>query len=77
MIVEVEYQRLRLENSCLWKATSITNPESIEIEVRGHRSFDELSVHAQIVFGGFLNRDVFHMQNIMQLHQHRLIADID
>jgi hypothetical protein len=58
-------------------ATSITNPESIDIEVRGHRSFDELSVHEQIVFGGFLNRDVFHMQNVMQLHQHGLIADVD
>jgi hypothetical protein len=58
-------------------ATAITNPESIDIEVRGHRSFEELSVHEQIVFGGFLNRDVFHMQNVMQLYQHGLLEDVD
>ena len=58
-------------------ATSIQNPESIDIEVRGHRNFDELSVHEQIVFGGFLNRDVFHVQNVLQLHEHGLVPDVD
>jgi hypothetical protein len=56
---------------------SIEYPETTDIQIRGHHCYDDLSLHEQVVFGGLINRDVFHMQNVMQLHSHGLISDVD
>ncbi len=56
---------------------SISHPETIDIQVRGHHCFEELSMQEQILFSGFINEYVFQHQNVMQLHNHGLVEDVD
>jgi hypothetical protein len=56
-------------------ALSIEHPEALDIQVSGHQSFDSLSPRDQFIFGGIINRDVFHMQNVMQLYDFDLVSD--
>jgi hypothetical protein len=48
-----------------------------ELLVRGHHSLDNLSRKEGSFFHAWILREIFHMQNIMQLHRRGLLNDID
>ena len=58
-------------------AQSMELPETIDIQVRGHYDFEELSVYEQILFGGLINREVINMQNVMQFYEKGLVSKVD
>jgi hypothetical protein len=58
-------------------AQSIEHPETFELQNRGHHCYTDLSRQEQVVFGGLINRNVFHMQNVMQFHDNGLISEVD
>ena len=58
-------------------AQTVEHPDTIIMMVRGHHSYDKLSIEEKQVFGGILNRDVIHMPNVMQYHDKKLIDDVD
>jgi hypothetical protein len=43
------------------------HPEWAEVLVRGHRCLDDLSAHEAQMFEAWILREIFHMQNVMQL----------
>jgi hypothetical protein len=53
------------------------HPEVTDILVRGHISLDSLSANEKVIFSAWLVREVFHMQNIMQLHTRGLLSSVD
>ena len=48
-----------------------------EILVRGHNCINSLSSNETVIFNAWLLREVFHMQNIMQLHRSGLLDRVD
>ena len=58
-------------------AQSMEHPETIDIQVRGHSDYDQLSVYEQVLFGGLINRDVINMQNVMQFYDKGLVSKVD
>ena len=48
-----------------------------ELLVRGHHSLDNLSRKEGSFFHAWILREIFHMQNIMQLHTRGLLNDVD
>ena len=51
----------------------LEHPEVMPVLVRGHHCLEDLSRAERSIFSTCLNREVFQMRHVMQLHGHRLI----
>lgn len=55
----------------------VEHPDISILLVRGHQSFGNLSTKEAVIFNAWLLREIFHMQNIMQLYSRRLLSSVD
>lgn len=55
----------------------LEHPEIMGVLARGHHCHENLSLKEQTVFNSWLNREIFHMQNIQQFHGHKLINSVE
>ena len=55
----------------------IENRESLEIYNRGMESYDELTKSERLCYDCMITREVLHLQNVMQQHEHGLVSDTD
>jgi len=55
----------------------INNPEVADIFARGMTSFDRLSSVERVRFTWIICETVLQMQNVMQLHDEKILADVD
>ena len=53
------------------------HPEVAELMARGHAGLDNLTPHEEQMFVAWNLREVFHMQNVMQLHKNGLLNKVD
>ena len=53
------------------------HPETMDTLVLGHHHYKKLSAHEETFFNAWINKEVFHMQNVMQFHEKGLIEDVD
>lgn len=53
------------------------HPEKMDILIQGHHHYRQLSRHEETFFNAWINKEVFHMQNVMQFYEKGLIGKLD
>ena len=55
----------------------LEHPEIEQVMHRGHQCFNDLTILEGELFSACILREVFHMQNVMQLHKRGLLDTVD